>query len=1196
MPRLTLFTFPQRWSGAGQLEIHVLALPAGDPFAPLDGAAASSFAATDLSLEAMLVPNLAVLPKSADALSPLPLTLDPAPNRAALFNALRTYFHIAVPPAPPAIPPKIQVRKLLPRTYRSAAGISQSRYFFAVTDETYHCALESGPPPPSKAPLDDSISWGQILAYVLRQPVLAKELGMWFKTTITPPASSLDKGGWLFTRLKPGSTYSDLPSPGTVDSYAARIPALAGTPRPVFAAVLFPVDAASSPGYDSVFPEAEDYDDGFAKVVHASQPISAGLIDTEPASLPPLRDLGIRLGWDDEQIGAWMNRQLGIDPLTGAPTLLAAPMGVLGYRIDVRDPNIPGATWATLNRVKGPVKFGGFDLGMFHGELAVEAVPISLQAKTNGDYWLPPYFAVWSGGSVVLSDLENYRLTGQDAIPAAQVFSPVGAPARLRYGTEYEFRVRLMDLSSGGPHNDEPSTNPAPKGTTRLRFRRYIPPAAVAVLSGGMSADGKAASFKIGRPRLGYPAAAFTPYATAMAELKADRSAQQAELAASGTDAKLREISIPDPDVSSVEFAVFVRALAGDTSAVGGFVPLFTTTRPFVAGDIHAPLTVSFEFQDVHDIAAMPAPAASGAIVLPTARELRVALTAIGRSDDELNYFGSSPTRRGAVVVPLSFRAPAQSEANLLVADSADHQFQAIFVQPDDTPTAISRAQRAAGGRKVETSADGAQLLARQLALEVSGLTFAGKAGRRTVFGCSSALRHALAPDAASITFGAKSDLTLRWIIAVRVQLDRDWTWEGLATPGFEIVRKGYGRVGTITLPRSVNSIALAGTDRQHTDLIFFDAIDPKAMPPGYPAELNEKYTLNAFWRTPGSAGADSWDWLIRLPVAAKPLQTPQLISAGLAFSPYVAAEDYSSTKVRSKRLWLEFDRPPDDPQDKYYARVLAYAPDPLLMNVEEAPIDDPEEPDLPIPAEKIRVITGGQAADEAGLDAMQELERARGDGLQYLVPLPRGLEEPSPELLGFFVYELRVGHDASRWCLAHSRFGNPLRVTGVQHPAPSLPCQAGRTRDVIEVASPFATPVLNGRNLRPTPPQTDLWALLYAQVQQIDGRSWRNVLLARRKLNWTQDEDRQHDQRHSSHALEFGIGAFKQKEVEGILRILGLPADSPISVATAEVIPEPRTDPGGRPRQDPLGTFLGEMRILRTSALTRLQPICVQT
>jgi hypothetical protein len=204
-------------------------------------------------------------------------------------------------------------------------------------------------------------------------------------------------------------------------------------------------------------------------------------------------------------------------------------------------------------------------------------------------------------------------------------------------------------------------------------------------------------------------------------------------------------------------------------------------------------------------------------------------------------------------------------------------------------------------------------------------------------------------------------------------------------------------------------------------------------------------------------------------------------------------------------------------------------------------------------------------------------------------------LDEASPELLGFYVYELRAGHDMTRWCKARERHGPALRVTGVQHPAPPLVCQAGGNDQQIQVSAPYATPVFNGRNLRPKPPRTDLWALLYAQVHQLDGQSQRNVLLERRRLVWQSPDQHEQDQVHAPQILDFGFGVFNRIEVIGRLRTLGLPEDSRLSVITVEVMPEPFA-PADGPRADPLGIFLGEVRILRASPLTPLRPICVQS
>jgi hypothetical protein len=1180
MAKLTLLAFPQRWDGNGTLELRVLALPRTNPLAPLDGASAT-FAATDLTLEARIVPKLGSLPKPAEALPGMPLELPARPLRQPLFELLRDRFEIGMPPAAPPGPPNVRIKKLLTPTYRNAAGISRSPSPFAVSDRSYRCALEEGPPPgPPRPEPVRTLSWGQILNYVLRQPRLAEETGLLFASSMTLTGGELADGGWLYIGLQPGSTFADLPDPGVVASYAARIPELGVASRPVFAAVLFPVTDIPAGGYDSVFAEAMHYDDGFAKVVHAAQPVSSAVIDTGPGTLPPVRDLGLRLGWDDEQIIVWMNRQLGIDPFTGAPSPLEARMSVFGYRVDVRETGDPDTEWTTLNEVKGPVQLSPeLDLGVFQGELGIEAVPVNLQGRDDGDYWLPPYFAAWAGGSLVLSDPEAYRLTGQDAIADAEPFQPVGADVPLRYGHEYEFRVRLMDLSSGGPRpSGDPPINSAPAPTTRIRFRRYLPPKAVTVIGGGVAPDGRNATYQVARPRLSYPAAIFTNYGGARAGLYADRDAQLAELAGNPA-AQLREVGIPDPDVQYIEVAVEVRSLAGDPAARDGFLPLYKARREFDANP-EVPPDLNFDLLDVHHVAERPAPALGERLWLPTAREVRIQLTALCREDPHLDYFGTEAARRGAIALPIVLRPSAEREDDLIAPAPDGHPFQGIFLQPE-SPASSTLVER----------------LAKQLALDSGGLTLVGKPGRRVVFACSGKLRHSIAPDGASVTFASNADLAGRWIMVVRVRINRDWTWLGASAPAFQLERDGHGVVAVMHLPNVTNSRAYDSADRTGTDLVFFDAIDPHppagAVPPEFPQELRERYVLRARYRAPVPAGQDTWAWDIRLPVAARPTQTPKLVSAGLAFSPYEASPDYSSTGVRKRRLFLELEAPPLDPGDRYYARVLAHGPDPMLLEFGGERISEPPEPELPIDPEPIRSIVPSQAQDDSGLAAMQPLERAEGEGLQFLLPLPPGMDASAPELFGFFTYELRVGHNADRWSTAQARFGPPLRVTGIQHPAPPLICQAGRTPKGITVAAPYATPLHEGRNLRPKPPKTDIWVLLYAQIRQIDGASWRNVLLARSRAQYPPPPDEQFDLQHAVDLLELGVAEFQQYEIGALLRSLGLPPDSRLTVVAVEMLPEWMRREDDPPRSDPLGRFLGEVRILRVSPLTPVQDIC---
>src|SRR5690606_28667299 len=106
--------------------------------------------------------------------------------------------------------------------------------------------------------------------------------------------------------------------------------------------------------------EAATYDDGFAKIVHANQPVSSDLLrdthknEEEDDTRLPIHDVGIRLAWEDEQILIWLNRQLRADP--GDPTgssRLDAPLGVFRYRVDVKK-NANGE-WSSLCLVKNKI-------------------------------------------------------------------------------------------------------------------------------------------------------------------------------------------------------------------------------------------------------------------------------------------------------------------------------------------------------------------------------------------------------------------------------------------------------------------------------------------------------------------------------------------------------------------------------------------------------------------------------------------------------------------------------------------------------------------------------------------------------------------------------------------------------------------------------------------------------------------------
>lgn len=1158
--RLNLLTFPQHWDG-NLVRLHVLALPKGDPRAPLL-AGTPAFASCTLRLRARVIPGLDSLPDPANALPPEPSFVKSPAGAAAVFDALAGAFNINPTLKGDPRPPDTVLKKYLTRSYRNAFAFDGPSRPFVYAGDAYECALKDPALTnrPQRPPLTDELSWGKVIGFALRQPVLSRALGLCFQSSIElPDSNAFEAGGWLYVDLAPESDFAQefAAQPALLGLFAARIPPLV-EPRSLFAAVCFPLIAGAGPALDEQIVEAERYDDGFARIVHCSQPEHGGIVETEPNPTPIVKDMGIRLGWDDEQIAIWLNRQ--IDPN------LRAPMGVAAYRADVR---LPGEDWHSLTRAEGAVLVGSLNVGTFDGEFSVEASPMQLAAQTTGDYWLPSYFATWRGASLVLRNEATLRLARRQEALATRPFTvPNEADIPLlRYGNRYQFRVRLVDLSRGGPDVGAERLNPAPAPEATVHFRRLVPPkAARFAIDPEQAHDQPLSRFQLRRPLLGYPDVVFADVLDAEALLVADLDAAAAAA---------REPGLPDPDAAGVEIRVEVR-MPESPSSSSRWVPLYATRRDFDAEDTNEPLGIEIAFRDHIDVAALraadplAAPLAVGPVAVPTARHVRLGIVTVCKDDPGLDYFGSEHARRSVAAFHIPLRAPSRDERELFAPDAPAAQIRALFLQPDPPPGSNHAAGR----------------LAEQLGLSNSGLTFSGKRGKRTVFGCAGPLRHTLAPDLSSITFASASDLIRQWIVAIRLRLNRDWTWDALDAVSFEIERDGVV-VGTVSMPGGIPDPSLV-PGHDGTDLMFFHAIDPKTRAGDFPAEIHTRYSVRARFKEPPALEDAPLSWQLRLPVAVAPAQTPKLVSAGIALSKYFADAGYTSTAQRRRMLWLEFDSPPLDPKDRYVARVLAYAPDPILMRDDEQ-IPEPVEPPLPLEPELIRLITPAQPADQAGVDAMPPLiESGEPERNRFaLVPLPEGLSEGSAELFGFFVYEIRVGHDDTRWCLAQSRFGPPLRVTGVQHPSPPLECRVGRNVDAIEVDVPYATPVFEGRNLRPVLPSTELWILLYVQVTQADAASKRNVLLERAKAEPRKMPDR--DQLHGDDRLLFGSARFSQRVVLERLASLGLPKTASLSVVAVELLPEPASERF----RDPLGGDLGNVRMLRTSPLQPVPTIC---
>lgn len=1168
--RLSLLTFPQFWDGQS-LAVRFLCLPRPAPDVAL-GPSLPDFAHANLVFRARLISGLDAMPAAANAIDEGPLLLEHPPlNKATLFEELTEQFDI-LPPAPVAGPPaERQFLKASTESYDRLAGTARRSRYMRERDD-YECALHEAATnqqaEENPVVLSTSLTWGRVIAHALRQPVLAEALGLMGQASVAPPAGFFEHGGWLFVDLH--DTSDGAATVGLVARYAARIPPLTGTPRAIFAAVLFPVDGGGVG--DDVFREAEVYDDGLAKQVHGAQ------LDVSAADrLVPERGDSIQLAWDDEQIAIWLNRQ--VERLPNQELKVDAPSGVAGYRVDVRPTG--AQAWSSLLRVesRGALALGPHALRPYDGEHVIEVVPVQHATEAGKTFWLPSYFAAWRGRSLALS---NPDLVALHAHVAGDI--PAGAPAQLldreqvfdavaddevmlRYGSRYDFRVRLADLTRGGPGWKTPDPEVPGDSIVSIDFTRHHKPGPLNRLVRPPHDDPE--TIVLEKPRLGFPEALFA--GATLADIKADLDAiRQSRTSPDQTTWIVREAGAFDPDVVSVEIVASVKTLSNDLDAYG---VLYTTERDMPQGVSELTLSLQFENRATLDGFDVDQPS-NGPLRLPTAREIRLTLTPIGR--DTPGHFAGAEARRGTSI-DVDVRREAATEGALL-SDvlSPLTPLQAFFFQPPGAADAPPIAR-----------------LGVELGLDCHDMTLSGKAGRRTVIGCSSGLRHTLSPERSGITFASSADLLKRWISVVRMTIDRDWTWDGLAETGIAVTRvlrrpapagDTTASIGTVRVPHSLASKARAGSAvnlraaaRQSTEIIFFDAFDPKPEDPDqFPAELTVDYVLEpSFVIAPPPMPEER---SIELPVTTAPSQVPRILSAGIALSRYEHANDYSSSEPRERMLWFELAEAPRDSKDEYFVRILGYAPDPLLMQLQNTPPAETVEPPLPIDPESMRKITPGQPHDDSGLNAMTGIAASERAAHCYLVPLPEGLTEASPELFGFFVYEIRVGH-ASRWSTAQGRFGPPLRVAGVQHPAPTLTCHAARNEENVLVRAPFAAAVRNGQNLRPRNPQSELWALLYARVRQADAAAWRNVLLAQAQLGSERRHDRNSDDMVGEGRIPFTI-------IHDALQRLGLPPNTPLTVMTAEMF--------GRPRQqEPLGAGLGHARILRTSPLIAVPDAC---
>ena len=1213
--KISILTFPQRIEN-DRLYFNVLVIPRNfnplldDPIQALSPAWVNA----TLQLRAYVSDSLADYPvlSPAPAFNLLLPDMPTDPDATEIFNTLAQRFDISSVATAEAPQPSHFARKYLPLSYRDAFHFTRPRTERAAIDDSYACAIDKEKEPADDFhPDNDQVSWGQVFAFCLRQPAIARKCGFIREAFVDLAPGFLANGGWLFVDFEAGSTY-DFVDKTAVKRYASRLPKIpAGVNRPLFAAVQFrvrldemtppPVNPELPTVYDELLVESSIYDDGFAKIVHAHQPVSDHMLkETHDPEFPVTNDSGIRLAWDDEQLLIWMNRQMEEDPKKpGTLERADAPMGVFGYRIDVRerseDDNNPNP-WTSLCEVrnKTDLAIGAalIDAQNQQRELNVEVYPSIPDGRKNKHFWLPAYFAYWNGKSLVLQDEDAIDLfrkdqnTQQDGTPQAAVknlmYDPVGVEnVPLLYGRQYQFRTRFADMTGGGPTATQEPVYPAEAPVATHLFKRHAIPQTVRMQQVLPETDG--AYFTedqliVQRPLLGYPSVLFTgAYPNALDLLKADFDAALGK----------RDIGIADPDVDRLEIEVAVRALDMDTTILkhqpqDHFAILYTTTRAFPAdlnGDLNIPLmyvdrpVLNFNNSDDLQLLGLSDNSVSihllPELILPTHRDVQITVRA--KCVEKSNYYAHGDTLTGMTTRIVTRRA-ATSESAFFRPTGETTMIRGIYLRRTEEQKVKANIKHVFIGSKA--APDQPPTLIQRLATAIDvvnkGMSLMGKNGQRWQFGAARSIRHTLSPDNTSITIATEDDLINHWLVPITLLIDRDWSWDGIKPDSIDIIRRKKfalaadwdeeTKVGDIELKKGINIQALANADRSQTFLCFLDAVEPKsADPTQFPDEIMVEYRIEPRFKTdnPDLAVDAPLTLSLHLPMTNTPAQMPNIVSAGMAMSRYQRDTSYANTEARQRYLWVEFEKPLDNPRDAYFGRITAYAPDPLLAEWTEDWMKPRLEPPLAIEPEPIRIISPGHSDNQSGLNAMQQLIPATGSNRHFLVPLPPGLHPESPELFGFFTYEFRVGH-RDGWSTAQGRFGRALSYQGVQHPYPQLIASPDRNETRIRVSAPHAQAVFDGRQVTGKPVRTQMWALLYAQVRMADDSDNRNILLDDRfmrpmprfdvagALLLAQDDD----------APQRSLAEWSNADISKLLKNYGLPADSPLSVLCVEMMP----------------------------------------
>ena len=331
-----------------------------------------AFADADLQFEARRSTEFGSFPvamRRRTSVAPLPTASGVVPTRASCSSdwsrpSQSVSSFSGAPKLAGEAEDKLASNKYLPRSYRRVVPLHRAARRGRRTDDRLPLrdqVAQEGEPR-FRADRRTTVSWGQIYAYCLRHPELARRVGLVREASFGLQLHDFEHGG--FSTSASAAAATTMPRSKTdatfLKRYAARIPALnparRGSSSPPCSFPCFSASRARRrpPGISTrCSSRPPTTTTASPRSCTAMQPVSQNLLAEDPDGVAPVTDIGIRLGWDDEQLLIWQNRQLMPDktvPEVAASQRLDAPMGVFGYRIDAR--LHPELIWHSLVEVR----------------------------------------------------------------------------------------------------------------------------------------------------------------------------------------------------------------------------------------------------------------------------------------------------------------------------------------------------------------------------------------------------------------------------------------------------------------------------------------------------------------------------------------------------------------------------------------------------------------------------------------------------------------------------------------------------------------------------------------------------------------------------------------------------------------------------------------------------------------------------